>query len=250
MSDQLIAALIGLLVSGGLGLLVPRLIAAVPEPAPKEPGPPDALGEGAAKEPEPPKELYADIGAAPGLVMRSAVVSALSGALIGWASGLDWPLVWLLPLVPVAVALSVIDWHTRLLPRLIVIPATLAAIGVVLVVGLSTGEQDALVRALAATVAVRSFFWLLWFVRSAGMGFGDVRLAAPVGLVLGWTGWGALAVGVWVGFVIFALPGLALAIVKRDRSLLRKPFPYGPFMVVGALIGLVWGPRIATALWG
>ena len=56
--------------------------------------------------------------------------------------------------------------------------------------------------------------------------------------------------GVWLGFVIFALPGLALAIVKRDRSLLRKPFPYGPFMVIGALIGLVWGPTIAAALWG
>lgn len=242
MSDQLLAALIGLVVCGGLGLLVPRLIAAVPEPEPA----PQVEG----KEPEQPKRAYADIGAAPGLALRSVAVSAASGVLLGWATGLDWPLLWLVPLVPVAVALSVIDWHTRLLPRLVVIPATLVAVAAVVAVGLATDESDALVRALIGLVAVRSFFWLLWFVRSAGMGFGDVRLAALVGLVLGWVGWGALAIGVWVGFIIFALPGLALAIIKRDRSLLKKPFPYGPFMVIGALGGLVWGPWAAAALWG
>jgi leader peptidase (prepilin peptidase)/N-methyltransferase len=172
------------------------------------------------------------------------------GGLLGAATGLDWPLLWLVPLVPVAVALSVIDWHTRLLPRVVVIPATLAAIALVVVVGLATDERDALVRALVGMVVARSFFWVLWFVRSAGMGFGDVRLAAPVGLVLGWEGWGALVIGLWVGFMAFALPGLVLAIVKRDRSLLRKPFPYGPFMVVGALVGLVWGTTLAQRIWG
>ena len=105
----------------------------------------------------------------------------MAGALVGAATGWDWPLLWLVPLVPVAVALSYIDWHTRLLPRVVVLPATLAAVVAVAAVGLATGERDALVRALVAMVAVRSFFWVLWFVRSAGMGFGDVRLAALVG---------------------------------------------------------------------
>ena len=246
MSDQVLATLIGLVACGLLGLLVPRLIAAVPEPAPKEP----AAEPAADSAPEPAKEPYADIAAHHGLTWRSGAISGLSGAVVGWTTGLDWPLVWLVPLVPIAVALSTIDWHTRLLPRLIVIPATLASILAVVAVGLATDQREELVRALIAMVAVRSFFWVLWFVRSAGMGFGDVRLAAPVGLVLGWVGWGALAVGVWIGFIIFALPGLALAVVKRDRSLLKKPFPYGPFMVVGALVGLVWGPPIAAALWG
>jgi leader peptidase (prepilin peptidase)/N-methyltransferase len=158
--------------------------------------------------------------------------------------------VWLVPLVPVLVALSYIDWHTRLLPRLVVLPATLLAAVAVVAVGLATDERDALVRALVALVAVRSFFWLLWFVRSAGMGFGDVRLAALVGLVLGWVGWGTVAIGVWVGFVAFAVPGLLLAVVRRDRSLLKQAFPFGPFMALGALVGLVWGPALSRALWG
>ncbi len=199
---------------------------------------------------EPPKLLYADIAARPGLAWRSALVSAVSGALIGAATGLDWPLLWLLPLTPVAVALSVIDWHTKLLPRRIVVPATLATIVLMVVVGLAADEREALVRALVAMVVARSFFWVLWFIRSAGMGFGDVRLAAPVGLVLGWLGWGALAIGLWTAFLAFALPALVVVLARRDRTLLKRSFPFGPFMVFGALVGLVWGTALAERMWG
>ena len=248
MSETVLAVALAALLAGLGGFLVPTLIARVPEPTPK---PFQEPAEGVESvEPEEPKALYADIGTRRGLGWRSAIASALCGGLLGAATGLDWPLLWLVPLTPVAVALSVVDWHTRLLPRIVVLPVTLVAIVLVTAVGLATGEREALVRALVGMVAVRSFFWVLWRVRSAGMGFGDVRLAAIVGLVLGWVGWGALAIGVWVGFVIFSLPGLALAVVRRDRSLLRKPFPYGPFMLVGALAGLVWGTALAGRIWG
>ena len=210
-----------------------------------------AMGDAAAAgDAEPPKMLYADIAARPGLGWRSALVAAASGGLIGAATGLDWPLLWLVPLVPVGVALSVIDWHTRLLPRVIVVPATLAALVLVAVVGLATGEREALVRALLGLVLARSFFWVLWFVRSAGMGFGDVRLAAPIGLVLGWVGWGAIAIGLWAGFMAFVIPALVVIVGRRDRTLLKRSFPFGPFMVVGALVGLVWGTALAGRIWG
>ena len=261
MSDAVTAAALAALLCGLGGLLVPALVARIPEPAPdsddveaddteaadREAEP---VREAADRETEPPKETYAAIAALPGLRGRTGVVSALVGGLLGSATGLDWPLVWLVPLVPVGVALSVIDWRTRLLPKRVVLPATLATIVLVVAVGLATGERDAVVRALGGMVAARSFFWLLWYVRSAGMGFGDVRLAAIVGLVLGWVGWGALAVGVWVGFVVFVVPGLALAVARRDRSLLRRPFPYGPSMLVGAVVGLVWGTALADRIWG
>ncbi len=244
LTDPALAALVAALLAGLGGLLVPRLIARVPEPAPKQ------AAEDAPPADEPPKMLYADIAARPGLAWRSALLSAAAGALLGAATGLDWPLLWLVPLTPVAVALSVIDWHTRLLPRVVVVPVTLAAIVVVTVVGLATGEREALVRALVAMVLARSFFWVLWFVRSAGMGFGDVRLAAPVGLVLGWTGWGALAIGLWASFMLFVVPALVVLLARRDRSLLKRSFPFGPFMVGGALVGLVWGTALAGRMWG
>jgi leader peptidase (prepilin peptidase)/N-methyltransferase len=251
-NDTLLAALVAALLAGVGGLLVPRLIAWVPEPAPREPDEPEEPEQAQEpEEPEPPKMLYADIAVRPGLGRRSALAAALVGGLVGWATGLDWPLLWLVPLIPVGVALSVIDWHTKLLPRIIVIPATLVAVVLVVVVGLATGERDALVRALVAMVVVRSFYWVLWSVLpGVGMGFGDVRLAAIVGLVLGWLGWGAVAIGVWIGMAVFGLPGLVLAIVRWDRKLLKKPFPFGPFMLVGAVAGLVWGTALAGRIWG
>lgn len=255
MNDTVLAALVAAALAGLGGLLVPMLIARVPEPeaAPKPESESESESEAeleAAPADGPPKMRYADIAARPGLGWRSAVVAAVCGGLLGAATGLDWPLVWLVPLTPVAVALSVIDWHTRLLPRRIVVPATLAAIVVVAVVGLATGEREALVRALLGMVVARSFFWVLWFLRSAGMGFGDVRLAAPVGLVLGWVGWGALAIGLWVGFIAFAVPAAGLALVRRDRTVLKQSFPFGPFMVIGALVGLVWGTALTERIWG
>ena len=254
-NDTLLAALVAAVLAGIGGVLVPRLIARVPEPAPKDEVPDEPRDEadavtGDVADAEPPKMLYADIAARPGLGWRSALVAAASGGLIGAATGLDWPLLWLVPLVPVGVALSVIDWHTRLLPRVIVVPATLAAIVLVAVFGLATGEREALVRALLGLVLARSFFWVLWFVRSAGMGFGDVRLAAPIGLVLGWVGWGAIAIGLWAGFMAFVIPALVVIVGRRDRTLLKRSFPFGPFMVVGALVGLVWGTALAERLWG
>ena len=267
MSADLPAVLLGGLLAGLGGLCVPALIAWVPEPAPRETEPEtasedaseagseDASEDGSDAESAPeddvPKRLYVDIAAATGLRMRSALVAAVSGALVGWSTGLDWPLVWLVPLVPVGVALSTIDWHTRLLPRVIVVPATLATLLLVTVVGLATDQRGPLVSALLVMIVARSFFWVLWAVLGgAGMGFGDVRLAALIGLVLGWLGPGPAVVGFWIGMVVFGVPGLVLAIVKWERSLMKKAFPFGPFMIIGALAGLVWGTAVSRSLWG
>ena len=259
MDDTLLAAALTALLAGLGGLLVPSLIARLPEPPPKvEPDVADAAEElGAVEEPEeraepePPKMLYTDLAARPGLGRRSAVVSGVAGALVGAVTGLDWSLLWLVPLVPIGVALSVVDWHTRLLPRRIVVPATLATILLVVVVGLATDQRDHLVSALVVMVVARSFFWVLWSVLGgAGMGFGDVRLSALIGLVLGWLGPGEALLGFWIGMVVFGVPGLVLAIVKRDRSLMKKPFPFGPFMIVGAFVGLVWGTALSERIWG
>jgi leader peptidase (prepilin peptidase)/N-methyltransferase len=47
--------------------------------------------------------------------------------------------------------------------------------------------------------------------------------------------------GIYGGFLVFSVPGLALAVVRRDRQLLRVAFPFGPFLLVGALAGIVLG---------
>ncbi len=89
---------------------------------------------------------------------------------------------------------------------------------------------------------------LLWFVRSAGLGFGDVRLAALLGLALGHLGWAEVVVGLYAALLVFGVPGLVLAVARRDRALLRRPRAFGPALLVGALLGVVAGEPVAGVL--
>ena len=244
------AAALGGAVGVVTGLLVPWAIQRLPEPAPTpEPE------EGAELTPaqkvlleEGPKELYVDLGGRPRLALITALVSGVAGALIGWAIGYDRLLVLLLPLAPIGTLLAVVDFRTRLLPRIVVIPATLAAIAYGLIVWPLTGDADALVRGLIGMVAARVVFWVLWFIKSAGMGFGDVRLSALLGFVLAYVGWPEYAVGLYSGFLLFGVPGLLLALARWDRSLLKKAYPFGPFLLLGALLGILIGDPLLGAL--
>jgi leader peptidase (prepilin peptidase)/N-methyltransferase len=146
------------------------------------------------------------------------------------------------------VALAYIDWHTRLLPAVIVLPATAFVVLAGLIGWPVTGDPDDLIRAALGLVIARSVYWLLWFVHSAGMGFGDVRLAALLGFALGHVGWAEFGVGMYSGFLIFGVPGLVLALVKWDRKMLKTAYPFGPFMILGALLGLLVGPPIGDYL--
>ncbi|WP_183096286.1 prepilin peptidase, partial [Nocardioides stalactiti] len=153
-------------------------------------------------------------------------------------------------LVPFGTLLGIVDHRTRLLPSVVVLPAT----GVALAWGglrwASTGSSDDLVRGLIGLVLVRTVFWLLWFVRQAGMGFGDVRLSALLGCVLGYAGGVPLLFGFYSAFLLFAVPGLVVALVKRDRSVLKRAYPFGPFLLVGAWLGIVAGEPVVAALYG
>jgi leader peptidase (prepilin peptidase)/N-methyltransferase len=235
---MVLPALVGLLGCGGVGAALGWLIRRLPEPPP-----PSEPVEG-----EPPKIPYADLGARSSALLVGVAGSGLIGASLGATYGWDWLLVLWWPLVPVGVLLAYVDAHTRLLPRLVVLPATAYALAVGLLHAGLTGESDALIRAVVALLVVRTFFWLLWFLRRAGMGFGDVRLSALLGFGLAWVGWAELVVGLYAAFLSFVIPYLLLALVRRDRSVMKRAYPFGPFLLLGAWVGLVFGAPVSTAL--
>lgn len=251
---EALPALVGLLACGAGGALTPYVIRVLPEP---EPDPvPETEEEVAALTPaqrarldEPPKEPYAALGRLPGLPLLTGSLAAVAGASLGQAYGWDWLLVVLWPLVPVGVLLAVVDWRTKLLPSVVVLPATAAALLYGVVRWAATGDHDELVRGLVALLVVRSVFWVLWFIRQAGMGFGDVRLSALVGCVLGYAGWGEVVVGVYAAFLLFGVPGLVLALARRNLALLKRAYPFGPFLLGGAWLALLVADPLFAALY-
>lgn len=263
MSSSLAAALLMAALGLVSGWFVPALIARIPEPEPEPELEPERVGherdeadtsappEEPAPVPAPPtgetKELYADIAALPGLAGRCSVATAVVGALLGWSVGWVTPLLFLAYLAPVGVALSVVDWRTRLLPTKVIAPSYAVVVVLAVVAALPGQDWDDLRRAGFGWLVSGGTFLLLWLVYPRGMGYGDVRLSGVLGIALGYLGWGPLLVGIYAGFLVGGLGG---ALLSSLRIVERRSYPFGPFMFVGALVGVVWGETVAKAYLG
>jgi leader peptidase (prepilin peptidase)/N-methyltransferase len=240
------AAAVGL----GTGAGVPELIARIPEPDPLEAAvtePADATveapGDAPRDEPEEPKELYVDLAAAPGLrwkaALATAVVSGLAAARVGWTPALAFVLF----LSPIGVTLAVVDWRTRLLPTKVIAPSYVVVALLAALCALADGDPHRLLRAGLGWLVAGGTFFLLWFVYPRGMGYGDVRLSGLLGISLGYLGWPELLTGVYAGFLVGGVGGLLLSLL---RIVDRKAYPFGPFMLVGGLVGVLAGPYVGA----
>jgi len=144
----------------------------------------------------------------------------------------------------VGVSLAYIDLDCRRLPNQLTLPSY--PIGIALLGVAATAGRDAtpLLRGLGGMVALFAFYYLLALIHPRGMGFGDVKLAGVLGLFLGWLGWGHLLLGTFLGFLASGAVGLAL--VATGRATLKSKLPFGPFMLLGALVAIVWGGPVVA----
>jgi leader peptidase (prepilin peptidase) / N-methyltransferase len=181
------------------------------------------------------------------VAVRAPVVelaTAVLFALVAWRFGASWELPAFLLFAAVAVLLTVIDLRHRLLPNRVILPA-LAAGAVLLTVAATAGDAwPALLRATLGAAVLFVVFLVLALVSPRSLGMGDVKLAALVGLFLGWIGWGAVVVGGAAGFVVQAL--LAVVLLASRRIGLRGELPFGPAMLVGAAVAIGWSHLLVT----
>jgi leader peptidase (prepilin peptidase)/N-methyltransferase len=140
-----------------------------------------------------------------------------------------------LVLVAVLVPIALIDLDHRIIPNKITLPAALTAVGI----GLALGPSK-LPEQLIAGGAAGGFLLVFVLAYPRGMGMGDVKLAAVLGLFLGRSVAVALLVAVLAGTVVGAMV-MARVGVKEGR---KTAVPFGPFLALGGVVALLVGPAI------
>ena len=195
--------------------------------------------------------------------LRYVAVELLTASLFA----LVW---WLFPWQPVAfvfyvvllsilVVIAVYDIRHTIIPNELTLAVLVLGLLFLFIRYTETADLSILSDAGIGAIAAGSFFWALWFVsKGRWMGYGDVKLAVPLGLMAG--AWGALSMVVlsfWFGALvsIVILGGQTfvqfLRAQKRDRLLVRcahKPvakyqryltmkseIPFAPFLLLGFL---------------
>ena len=86
-----------------------------------------------------------------------------------------------------------------------------------------------------------AIFLLIAIVSRGGMGWGDVKLAALIGLA---TGFPLVFLAIIMGAILGGIVAVALMIVKKRK--LKETIPFGPFLALAAMVTLLWGSNILS----
>jgi leader peptidase (prepilin peptidase) / N-methyltransferase len=141
----------------------------------------------------------------------------------------------------VLAALSAIDIEHYRLPDLIVLPALVVSIPWIAITSIVDGEPELVRYALAGGAIYFGFLFIAHLISPRGMGFGDVKLAAVMGLFVGWLGTSlteALVLVLWamlIGFATGSIYGFGV-LLRRRRN---RPFPFGPFLAMGTVAAVL-----------
>lgn len=145
----------------------------------------------------------------------------------------------LLVLASAGLALAAIDIKHHRLPDVIVLPLyPVTAIGLLLSQLIdSQGHWPAALCGAAIWGITVGGLWLITSGR--GMGLGDAKLAPVLGAVTGWIGIAEAAIGLLAAFALGAIAGVGL--IAAGRSKRRSRLAFGPFLLGGALLGVLFG---------
>ena len=132
----------------------------------------------------------------------------------------------------VLVAVTVTDLERRIVPNRIIVPSLAVAL-------VARTALDPSVRWALATVAAGGLFFVIALIYPAGLGMGDVKLAAFLGAWLGWQSLTALMLGAFASLV----PAVAI-LVRHGRAGRKMGLPFAPFLALGGVIAVFAGPEI------
>lgn len=186
-------------------------------------------------------KLLPRLGSVPRLQVR-ITTAALTGMTCG-AFALRFGLAAFLPaflfLAVLGVQLARIDLSLHLLPNPLVIILLVGGVILLLASGLNGQPADHMLRGLAGACTLFAFYLILGLISPGAIGMGDIKLAAPVGLYLGYLGWSHLLFGALLGFVlngIITVVAVAQKGRKNTTEVAHGPSMLGAVLAVSALI--------------
>ena len=179
------------------------------------------------------------------IASRYPLVEASCAALFGIVAarfGWSWELPAFLVLAAALLAITVIDLEHYLIPNRIVVPVTAAAVLLLGMAAIGDNDSGAFVRTLLCGAVAFTGMLTVALISPKGMGMGDVKLSFLLGLYLGWLGWGELAVGLFLSFLLGAVIGVTLIATKIKSR--KDAVPFGPFLAGGAVVAALWGQAL------
>ncbi|MDH3260132.1 MAG: prepilin peptidase [Acidimicrobiia bacterium] len=176
---------------------------------------------------------------------RYPFVEAATGALFVGSYLVIGP-VWVLPAYLLFVATTVVlvltDLDHKRIPNRILYPATAAAVMLIAAGAAADGSMVSIPRALAGGGIYFGLLLVIALLARGGFGMGDVKLAFLLGTFLAFQSWDTLWSGIFLAFLIGGVISLLLLITKRKGR--KDAIPFGPPLIVGALVALVWGQQL------
>ena len=132
------------------------------------------------------------------------------------------------------VIVSFIDLAHKIIPDSITLPGIIVGLLASLLITPVTFWS-----ALMGVLLGGGLFFLVAVVSHGGMGGGDIKLIAMIGAFLGWQ---AVLTTIFLGALSGTVAGLGLIVLKKKKR--KDPLPFGPFLALGAMLAMVWGPKL------
>jgi leader peptidase (prepilin peptidase)/N-methyltransferase len=145
------------------------------------------------------------------------------------------------------VALVWIDLHEFRLPREITYTAFVLSLAIMVVAALVDDEFDNLWNALIGAAIALAIMGAIYLASRGGMGDGDVRLAPLLGLHLGYIKLGIVPIGLFLGFLIGAVVGVAMMAASKAGR--KTALPFGPFLAAGTVLAVFIGEWGVDKIW-
>lgn len=181
--------------------------------------------------------LVPRVGGLPALRIRltTATITGVLCAAFAFRFGASLGLAAFVILAVLGIQLARIDISRHLLPNPLVLTLLLGALACLLGTLLAGQSWTDLVRAVAGAAILFVTYLILALISPGGMGMGDVKFAAPVGLYLGYLGWSQLLYGGLLGFILNGI--ITLLVLRRNHVARASEVPHGPSMLA-ATVGI------------